>query len=332
MPRSARLDAPGVLHHVMGRGIERKKIFWNNDDRKDFLDRLAALAFDGAMDIYAWALMPNHFHILCKTKNIPLSTSMRKMLTGYVVNFNGRHRRRGHLFQNRYKSIVCQEDLYLKELVRYIHLNLLRGRLVEDLDQLNGNPWSGHSALAGKVDRPWQDTRYVLSYFGAPENSRNNYIAYVEKGLAQGHRPELVGGGLIRSLGGWSEVLASRKRGEKQAFDQRILGDGDFVKHVVSDLDDFVKRNLRLSGQRLDMEAVAEKVALKYDVSMEELTSGSRRSQVVKARRALSWLCVRELGYSGADVARFLGVANSCVTRIISKGKMENTDDVDLTR
>ena len=155
---------------------------------------MAALAFDGAMDIYARALMPNHFHILCKTKNIPLSTSMRKMLTGYVVNFNGRHRRRGHLFQNRYKSIVCQEDLYLKELVRYIHLNLLRGRLVEDLDRLNGNPRSGHSALAlaGEVDRPWQDTRYVLSYFGAPENSRNNYLAYVEKGFAQGHRPELV--------------------------------------------------------------------------------------------------------------------------------------------
>ncbi len=134
------------------------------------------------------------------------------------------------MFQNRCKSIVCQEDLYLKELVRYIHLNLLRGRLVEDLDRLNGNPWSGHSALAGEVDRPWQDTRYVLSYFGAPENSRNNYLAYVEKGFAQGHRPELVGGGLIRSLGGWSEVLASRKRGEKQAFDQRIPGDGDFVK------------------------------------------------------------------------------------------------------
>jgi REP element-mobilizing transposase RayT len=82
MPRSARLDAPGVLHHVMGRGIERKKIFWNNNDRKDFLDRLAALAFDGAMDVYAWTLMPNHFHVLCKTKNLPLSSSMRKLLTG----------------------------------------------------------------------------------------------------------------------------------------------------------------------------------------------------------------------------------------------------------
>ncbi len=332
MPRSARLDAPGVLHHVMGRGIERKNIFWNNADRNDFLERLAALATDGAMDIYAWVLMPNHFHILCKTKNLPLSASMRKILTGYVVNFNGRHHRRGHLFQNRYKSIVCQEDGYLKELVRYIHLNLLRGGLVKDLDRLNGNPWSGHSALVGKVDRPWQDTRYVLSFFGVPENSRKNYLAYIEKGLAQGHRPELVGGGLIRSLGGWSEVLASRRRDEKQSFDQRILGDGDFVNQIVSGLDNFVNKNLRLSGQRMDMEAVAEKVAGKYDISIEELASGSRRKQVAEARRALSRICVQELGYSGADVARFLGVANSCVTRIISKGKMETIDDFDLSK
>ena len=137
---------------------------------------------------------------------------------------------------------------------------------------------------------------------------------------------------MIRSLGGWSQVLASRRRDEKQAFDQRILGDGDFVKQVVSGLDNFVKKNLRLSGQRINMEAVAEKVVLKYDISIEELTSGSRRRQAARARRALSWICVRELGYSGADVARFLGVANSCVTRIISKGKTEDIDDIDLTK
>jgi hypothetical protein len=148
---------------------------------------------------------------------------------------------------------------------------------------------------------------YVLSFFDAAENSRKNYLAYIEKGLAQGHRPELVGGGLIRSLGGWSEVLASRRRDEKQAFDQRILGDGDFVNHIVSGLDNFVNKNLRLSGQRMDMEAVAEKVAGKYDISIEELASGSRRKQVAVARRALSRICVQELGYSGADAARFLG-------------------------
>ena len=112
MPRQSRLDAPGVLHHVMGRGIEKRNIFINDTDRHDFIERLSGLSDDGAMDIYAWVLLPNHFHLLCKTRNRPLPSSMRKLLTGYVVNFNRRHRRYGHLFQNRYKSIVCQEDAY----------------------------------------------------------------------------------------------------------------------------------------------------------------------------------------------------------------------------
>ncbi|MCP4628830.1 MAG: hypothetical protein GY850_35780 [bacterium] len=112
----------------MGRGIERKKIFINDTDRNDFIDRLAAILEEGAMHVYGRALMPTHLHLLCRTRHRFLSSSMRKTLTGYVVNFNRRHCRYGHLFHNRYKSIVCQEDRYLKELVRYIHLNLLIGQ------------------------------------------------------------------------------------------------------------------------------------------------------------------------------------------------------------
>ena len=144
MPRSARLDAPGILHHVMGRGIERRAIFLDPKDREDFIARLAPVVESKAMAVYAWALLPNHFHLLCKTEKGSLSSSMRKLLTGYVVHFNRRHKRYGHLFQNRYKSIVCQEDVYLLELVRYIHLNLLRAGEVRSIEELNKSPWSGH--------------------------------------------------------------------------------------------------------------------------------------------------------------------------------------------
>ena len=218
MPRLARLDAPGVLHHVMGRGIERRKIFINKKDRNDFISRLAELAEGNAMDIYAWALLPNHFHILCKTKMRPLSSSMRKVLTGYVVNFNKRHNRHGHLFQNRYKSIVCEEDVYLMELVRYIHLNLIRAGMVKSIKELNRSPWSGHSALIGYVKRDWQDTGYVLSLFGNGGSGKSRYMEFVKNGIDAGRRPELVGGGLIRSLGGWAEVLALRSRGRKASI------------------------------------------------------------------------------------------------------------------
>ena len=113
MPRQARLDAPGVLHHIMIRGIERRKIFISDRDRKDFLERLARLLAETETDCYAWAFLPNHAHFLFRTGLTPLATVMRRLLTGYAVSFNSRHKRYGQLFQNRYKSIVCQEDAYL---------------------------------------------------------------------------------------------------------------------------------------------------------------------------------------------------------------------------
>jgi chromosomal replication initiation ATPase DnaA len=119
-------------------------------------------------------------------------------------------------------------------------------------------------------------------------------------------------------MGGWSEVLALRSRDQKMAHDQRILGDGDFVQEVTSGLDDLVKQNLRLSGQRMDIDSLAERVSREYNISVGELCSGSRRQNVVQARAVLSWIGVRELGYSGAEVARYLGVTNSCVTRIVA--------------
>jgi putative transposase len=321
MPRLARLDAPGVLHHVMGRGIEGREIFLSNKDRTDFIARLAHLAQDDAMAIYAWALLPNHFHLLCKTKNQPLAASMRKLLTGYVVNFNNRHNRQGHLFQNRYKSIVCQEDAYLTELVRYIHLNPLRAGLVKDLAELSTFPWSGHSALMGQVERPWQDTRSILSFFGTAAGSRKRYQAFVAQGIPLGRRPELVGGGLIRSLGGWAEVLALRSRGDKQRSDQRIVGDGSFVSEVLSEMDEHERETLKLTAHRMALPSLAEKVCQINHIGLGELRSGSRRNAIVEARQIVSWLAVRELGYSGAEVARYLGVTNSCVTRAASAKK-----------
>jgi putative transposase len=326
MPRLARLDAPGVLHHVIGRGIERKEIFFNSLDRNDFIVRLARLAQDGALAVYAWALLPNHFHILCKTRQQPLSSSMRKLLTGYAVSFNRRHRRYGHLFQNRYKSIVCQEDVYLLELVRYIHLNLLRAGLVKDMRELNRSPWSGHSAVMGYAKREWQDTDYVRSFFGRSHEAKGRYQEFVRRGINKGRRPELVGGGLIRSAGGWFEVLALRRSGDRRASDQRILGDGEFVQQLLGEMDEMGGQNLRLPHERMSLDSLAERVCEVHGVRRGELLSGSRRHEIVEARRVLSWLSVKELGYSGAEVARYLGVTNSCVTRAALTGEVPDRE------
>ena len=166
MPRLARLDAPGVVHHVIIRGIERRKIFRDSKDRNDMMDRLADLLPATNTSCYAWAFLSNHAHFLFRSGDKGLSALMRRLLTGYAMWFNRRHRRHGQLFQNRYKSIVCQEDIYLKELIRYIHLNPLRAKVVSDMGGLNQYKYCGHSVLMGKSDCDWQDTKYVLSYFG----------------------------------------------------------------------------------------------------------------------------------------------------------------------
>jgi putative transposase len=140
MPRQARLDAPGTLHHVVIRGIERRRIVEDDQDRKNFVSRLSNLAQDTETTIYAWSLMTNHAHMLLRSGPLGLPKFMRRLLTGYSVTYNLRHQRSSHLFQNRYRSVVCDEDVYCRELVRYIHLNPLRARRVRTLSELDSYP------------------------------------------------------------------------------------------------------------------------------------------------------------------------------------------------
>jgi len=230
MPRQARLDAPETLHHVMVRGIERRALFRDDTDRADFVARLAPLAESGALTVYAWALLPNHAHFLVRTGTRPLARSMRSLLTGYAGAFNRRHHRVGHLFQNRYKSLVVEEEPYLLELVRYLHLNPVRATVLSDLRTLDRYPWTGHSALLGTVPRPWQATATILAQYGpSRRRARHAYRTFVAEGIPQGRRPELQGGGLVRSAGGWAAVTALRRGREAYGGDERVLG-GDGVR------------------------------------------------------------------------------------------------------
>ena len=245
MPRQARLDTPGTLHHVMIRGIERKRIFREEEDRKDFVSRLRNLTKETGTRLLAWSLLDNHAHLLLFSGPSGLSLFMRRLLSGYSQAFNRRHKRNGHLFQNRYKSILCEEETYLLELVRYIHLNPLRASAVASLEELDRYPWSGHGALVGKEKNDWQERGYVLKQFHRNEREAIRvYRRFMEEAKDQGRRVELVGGGLVRSMGGWSQVLSLRSRGEIGEHDSRILGGGDFVAEILKEADQRVTRYL----------------------------------------------------------------------------------------
>jgi REP element-mobilizing transposase RayT len=320
MPRGARLDAPGTLHHVIVRGIEKRRIVNDVADRKNFVKRLGGLSAETKTNIYAWALMTNHAHMLLRSSEIGLSTFMRRLLTGYAISYNQRHFRWGHLFQNRYKSIVCDEDAYFTELVRYIHLNPLRAKLVKSLTQLDRYRWSGHGVILGKIEYNWQNRDDVLKWFGKKEGeAKNAYRNYVEKGIAKGRRPELVGGGLIRSLGGWSAVKALRRSGDRELSDGRILGRGEFVERIIKEAETQIKYQLPLLERHHKIDEFITEICQDENVSIEELKGGSRRREVSRVRALIAIGLVKNQGVALAEVARQLGVSTTAISKIIKR-------------
>lgn len=328
MPRRARIDAAGAIHHIIIRGIERRKIFRTDSDRSNFVGRLEKIVSATHTGCLAWALIPNHAHLLLRTGLVPIATVMRRLLTGYAVSFNRKYRRHGQLFQNRYKSILCQEDPYLKELVRYIHLNPMRASLVIDMRALDRYPWSGHSAIMGKINREWQNTEYVLGFFGDNISSaRRTYRAFVQKGVAEGKRYDLTGGGLIRSLGGWQHVKALRKAGIRYKCDERILGAGDFVERVLTAADDRLERRYALEAQGYDFDTVVERVSKVLNLEARDVLKRGKDPQTVKARSLLCYWANRELGMTTVELSHRLRLCQSAVSRASLRGEKIATEN-----
>ncbi len=272
MPRKSRIDAPGALHHIIIRGIERKKIFRSDYDRSNFVGRLAELVPETQTECFAWALIPNHAHLLFRTGSVPVSRLMSRLLTGYAGWFNKKYHRHGQLFQNRYKSILCQEDAYLKELVRYIHLNPLRAGIVEDLKELDKYSWCGHSSVMGKKKQPWQNVDYVYRLFSEKKKeARKIYRAFVKKGIDEGKREDLTGGGLLRSQGGWEALKGYRKAGIRVKGDERILGDSDFVEKVLKSAQESLEEKYGLKNRGYDFDKAVERVSELMDMDVSQV-------------------------------------------------------------
>ena len=320
MPRQARLDAPGTFHHVIIRGIEKRKIVTDKVDQINFVSRMGEIAESTNTSIFAWSLLSNHAHIFLRSSEFGLSRYMRKLLTGYVGFYNRRHRRHGHLFQNRFKSIVCEEQPYFLELVRYIHLNPLRAGLVKTMEELDHYKWSGHGVLLGNAIHKWQNCDYVLNYFDQTEKAGTSlYRQFIYDGINQGYRPELVGGGLVRSLGGWAEVKALRRIGQHEASDERILGSSDFVETITSEAHRLARHQFNGEKQKREILMIVTKACAAENIELLHLQSGSRRSAIVRARKKIIKTLVIELGVSLAETARQVGVSTAAVSNTISR-------------
>jgi len=317
MPRQRRLDIPGVLHHVITRGIERRNIFFDDQDRIDFLERLEIALEKTGCRCYAWVLMPNHVHLLIRTGKTPLSVAMRRLLTGYAVGFNHRHHRHGYLFQNRYKSILCQEDAYFMELLRYIHLNPVRAKLLKTMEELDHYPWSGHGALVGTRKVQWQDRGEVLNQFGKRESdSIALYRQFLKDGWAMGRREDLMGGGLYRSAGGWQALQAMRRDKDYQRGDERILGDGNFVNEVLKASEEALVETERLCRDGWTWEKLVQRACEIKQLSPQDLQRKGRNNAISQAKAMLTDVCLHRLGMKQKDVAEKLRISQGALSQI----------------
>ncbi len=326
MPRQARLDVPGTLHHIIVRGIERRKIVDDDKDRKNFVDRMGKLALETDTAVYAWALLTNHAHILLRSGPLGLSKYMKRLLTGYAVSYNRKHRRHGHLFQNRFKSIVVEEDPYFQELVRYIHLNPLRARVIDSFTKLERYPWCGHAIILGRLNNNWQDKKYVLKWFGRKVGeAKRAYRQFVKNGIEQGHRSDLIGGGLIRSQGGWAAVKEMLREGVREKSDERILGGGEFVQRLIQEADEARRKQFSVSENLSQAIVYIESACKDAGVDVKSLKAGSRRREISRIRARLIDKLIEEYGLSLAEAGRQLGVSSSAVAKtLIRRNTFEN--------
>jgi REP element-mobilizing transposase RayT len=186
MARRPRFEVEGGLYHIIARGNNRQAIFHSDEDYKKFLFLLGVQKQKLPFYLYSYCLMTNHFHLLIERQVDTIGHIMLRVLTGYSQYYNRKYRKVGHVFQGRHKAILCQSDRYLSELVRYIHLNPVRAKMVRKAEAY---AYSSQHAYLGTQPVGIVDVDPVLRLFGARKNeARKNFAKYVAAGAKLGHQ------------------------------------------------------------------------------------------------------------------------------------------------
>jgi REP element-mobilizing transposase RayT len=304
-----RLDAPGTIHHVITRGVDRRDIFVDDSDRRAYLLDLTAVLLDSGAIALAWALMPNHVHLVLRTGHVPLGRVMQRIGTRHARHVNTRHQRMGTLFQGRYRSILVDEEAYLLMLIRYVHRNPLRGGIVESIEELADHPWTGHSVLMGRRTAAFQATDEVLARFGATvEGSRGALVRWMADPADADVPPAASAPGEIQLRGDPVNECAS------------AIGRIDFIGSAIDDLPECTPRRLWLREQ-WGLQDVIEYVCNALGVNSTPVRCGDRRHSAAAARAAIAYLARHELGIPCTEMSRHLGVSSSLLGRRLARGR-----------
>jgi REP element-mobilizing transposase RayT len=280
MPRPPRLEFDGGLYHLITRGNRRERVFLDDDDRQRFLNRLRTVTTNSDIELYAFAFMTNHLHFVVRRRHMPVSRFMHLLLAPYGRYFNRRHELVGHVFQGRYKALLCQDETYLMRLVRYVHLNPLRSGLSRNV----AYPWSSYSMYLDSKRGVWLSKGPVLRLFGHDEREALGAFTRFHESEDSDSEPD--------------EIFIGGRRG--------VLGDERFVAMAH-------KRAARSFAPRSTrapcLDEVLGEVLAETGISVEpiEVRGPSRALPAREVRRALVHRAITRYGYSYVEVAGYLG-------------------------
>jgi len=304
MARKPRIEVPGGLYHIISRGNNRRKIFRSHDDYLKFTSMVAQQKAKLPFYLYAYCLMPNHAHLLIERQDDKISRIMQGLLTGYSQYFNRKYKKIGHLFQGRYKAILCQTDRYLGELVRYIHLNPVRAKMVRRPQDYE---YSGHRAYIGQDSSGLVDREPVLRHFGRTKaRAVEMYQRFVAAGVGEPSQAEYY-----------------------RASEGQVLGSDEFqkeIKHRVGD-----HRVAPKTLERTSIEDLLNAAVRSSGLSRQELCSKSKNRVTVAVRDAVIILG-RERGISNRELAEALGIDGSSVTKRVDVARLRGVESVELKR
>ena len=287
MARKPRLHVPGGLYHVILRGNARQDIFFAPQDRHRFYELLAEGVARFGYRVHAFCLMTNHLHLALQAGDRPLSAGVQNLAFRYTRHINGRLKRVGHLFEGRFKAYLVDRDRYGLALVRYIHLNPVRARMVK---QPAAYAYSSHRGYLGREDLPWLTTDWVLGQFGSRIGvARTRLARFINEGKAEGHNAAFYGG----------------------QVDSRIVGEEDFVRAILKP-----KPNRRRTPP---IREVVTYVSHRYRLNEKELLAAGRARRPAEARALLTWLALKTQTASLTTLAQSFGRDISTLSHAVSR-------------
>jgi REP element-mobilizing transposase RayT len=306
MARKPRLEVEGGLYHLITRGVDRRDIFHSPEDHQKFLTLLAVQKAKLPFFLYAYCLMTNHVHLLIERRADDIGRIMHRVLTGYTQYYNRRYRRSGHVLQGRHKAILCQSDPYLGELVRYIHLNPVRAKMVRKPENY---PYSSHRAYIGTEPAGIVDVDPVLRFFAVRKAvARERFAKHVAAGLKLGHLAEMY------------------------STPSGVLGSEEFVDSMIHRIGDFVPKGKSKTAQiEFDPEALITAVENVCGVARQESCGKAKGARVIAAKEVLI-LSGRRLGASATMLSGLMGLDIANISRRHDAAIRKMTEDPSLSQ